>query len=58
MNVAPFASSELRASRTTCSFSVACILHVEYTIFLTLGTEYAKQPHMFKLATGFSFLGM
>lgn len=33
-----FPSSELRAPRTTCSFSVACILHVEYTILETEGT--------------------
>lgn len=35
-------SSEARTCLTTPSFSIACILHVEYTIFLTLGTERRK----------------
>jgi hypothetical protein len=37
-NLPVAASSELSESRTTTSFSVACILHVEYTIFWTPGT--------------------
>lgn len=32
------ASSDLNASYTTYSFSIACMLHVEYTILRTRGT--------------------
>ena len=39
VNLPTLASSVSRTASTTCSFSRACTLHVEYTILVTLGTN-------------------
>jgi len=41
INLPTLASSESNAACITCSFSMACRLHVEYTILVTLGNDIA-----------------